>query len=164
VLPSAADDKPVPLLTTPFAERGPQISPDGKWLAYSSDETGTLEVYVRSFPRGDGKWQVSTDGGVDVRWRGDSKELFYASRLQLGSLMAVDVNAAGSTLSIGTPHKLFDLTLFSFMHPGVPGTPRFAVSRNGQRFLMPTSPRATTFSDPTSAPIGVLNWAAGLQK
>lgn len=155
----------MPLLTTPFQERNPQISPDGRWLAYSSDETGTPEVYVRPFPSGGGKWQVSTAGGLEPRWRGDSKELFYADRMQLGSLMAVDVNVVGQEFSAGTPRKLFDWSLLTMSHPGPFGMLRFGVSRDGQRFLMAVNPRSVTFNESTSMPIAVvMNWAAGLRK
>ena len=74
--------KPVPFLTTPFFERHAQLSPDGKWMAYVSNESGIYDVYVQSFPAGGGKWQVSTGGGVEPRWRHDGKELFYLARQQ----------------------------------------------------------------------------------
>ena len=150
-----------PLLETPFQESTPQVSPDGRWLAYTSDETGSAEVYVRPFPSGDGKWQVSTTGGTEPRWRGDSKELFYFEREQLGSLMSVDVNVVGAALSAGSPHKLFNPSALGVVHPGATGIFRYAVSRDGQRILLPVNPRSTTFSATTSSPAVVrLNWAA----
>jgi len=76
VLPLSRDRKAIPLLQTPFRETHGQISPDGKWLAYSSNEAGRNEVYVQPFPAGVGKWQVSTNGGVFPRWRRDGRELF----------------------------------------------------------------------------------------
>jgi Tol biopolymer transport system component len=63
VLPLAGDRKPIPFLQSPIAESWPQISPDGKWIAYSSNETGRYEIYARPFPSGEGKWQISTSGG-----------------------------------------------------------------------------------------------------
>lgn len=76
-VPVAGDKKPAPFLQTPANERHPQLSPDGKWLAYESNETGRFEIYLKPFPEGPGKWQISTDGGTVARWRGDSKELYF---------------------------------------------------------------------------------------
>ena len=165
MLPLSGDRKAVALLNSRFQERFPQISPDGKWLAYSSDEGGTSELYIRPFPNGDGKWQISTAGGWEPRWRGDSRELFYADSAQLGSMMAVDLNGAGAALSFGAPRKLFDMTARTVAHPGAEGYMRFAVSDDGHRFLIPTNTRGATFGDSTSPPIAVVvNWAAALQK
>jgi tricorn protease-like protein len=163
-LPLAGDRKPVPLLTTRFQERNPQLSPDGKWLAYSSDESGVPELYVRPFPAGDGKWQISTAGGWEPRWRGDSRELFYADRAQQGAIMSVDITGTGSAFSFSSPRKLFDMVALTSAHPGSSAM-RYAVTRDGQRFLIPVIPRAATFSDATSPPIAVVvNWAAALGK
>jgi Tol biopolymer transport system component len=81
-----------------------QISPDGKWVAYQSNETGDWEVYVTTFPGASGKWQVSRGGGTEPRWRGDGKEMFYIG--PHGELTAVEVNSGGS-FSAGVPMKLF---------------------------------------------------------
>ncbi len=109
VLPAAAgtpsDSKPVPYLQGPYNEQQGQFSPDGQWIAYASDETGSFEVYVQSFPAGAGKFRVSTDGGSQPRWRRDGKELFFISAT--ARLMAVDVKTAPSFES-GTPQELFD--------------------------------------------------------
>ena len=165
MLPLAGDRKPVPVINSRFHERFAEISPDGKWLAYTSDENGMSEVYIRPFPKGDGKWQISTAGGWDPRWRGDSKELFFENRVQLSSMMAVDVNSAGSALSFKSPRRLFDMTTLGRPHPGAGDAPRYAVSHDGQRFLIRTNPRATTFADSSSSSIAVVvNWAAALQK
>ena len=99
MVPLDGRGKPTRLLGSDFQEFLPALSPDGKWLAYVSSETGRPEVYVRSFPDDDGKWQVSTAGGTEPRWRGDSKELFYLERAQLGSLMSVGVSTAGGALA-----------------------------------------------------------------
>ena len=88
-------------LSTPFIEVEPQLSSDRRWLAYTSDESGNLEVYVRSFPAGDGKWQVSTAGGRQPRWRSDHQELFYQA--PDGTLMAVPVTG-GFDLHRPPPH------------------------------------------------------------
>ena len=153
--------KPSPFANTPFNESHGQISPDGKWLAYHSTESGTSEVYVRPFPAGPGKWQVSTGGGVFARWRGDGRELFYMSSASTGKLMAVDVKSTGTTLEAGTPKALFDTGYINLLHTGNYHT--YAVSPDGQRFLIPRPPASSTV-DSGSAPIAVvLNWAAGIR-
>jgi Tol biopolymer transport system component len=120
-----------PLLNTKANESNGQISPDGKWVAYASDESGAWEVYVTSFPGGAGKWQVSRGGGSEPRWRGDGKELFYIA--PTGMLMAVPVNAQ-SDFATGTPAPLFQI------HGRAPisSTDIFTydVTRDGQRFLV----------------------------
>ena len=100
LLSLAEGPKAEPLLQEPTVERHGQISPDGKWLAYMSRETGTNEIYVRGLPPVAGKWAVSTGGGTVPRWRGDGRELFY---LAGGKLMAVDVSAEGIAFETGTP-------------------------------------------------------------
>jgi Tol biopolymer transport system component len=80
----------------------------GKWLAYDSNETGRPEVYVRPFPTGAGKWQVSTSDGFSPRWRRDGRQLFYMDALSGGKLMAVDVKASGFKFEAGTPKARFD--------------------------------------------------------
>jgi Tol biopolymer transport system component len=81
--------KPFPVVKTPFDEQGAQFSPDGRWIAYQSNESGRNEIYVQSFPGSGNRSPVSTDGGTQVRWGRDGKELFYISRH--GQLMAVPV-------------------------------------------------------------------------
>jgi len=71
------DRKPYAFLSTPFNEQGGVFSPDGRWVAYQSNESGRDEIYVRPFPGPGGQWQVSTAGGSDPRWRPDGKELYY---------------------------------------------------------------------------------------
>ncbi len=71
------DRKPIPILATRFDESVASLSPDGKWLAYISNETGVSQVYVRPYPAGNGKWQISTETGLEPRWSGDGKTLFY---------------------------------------------------------------------------------------
>jgi len=83
-----------------------QVSPDGKWAAYASDESGDWEIYATTFPGGTGKWQVSRGGGTEPRWRGDGKEIFYIG--PTGMLMAVPVNDIG-TFSTGSPAPLFQI-------------------------------------------------------
>ena len=76
-VPVTGDKKPIPILQSQFAEVFPQVSPDGKWLAYQSNETGRPEIYIKPFPDGPGKWQVSIDGGQLPRWRGDGKRTVF---------------------------------------------------------------------------------------
>jgi serine/threonine protein kinase/Tol biopolymer transport system component len=159
---NAADTKPVPLLRTTFNEDFGQISSDGKWLAYMSNETGRAEVYVQPFPTGSGKWQVSTNGGTFPRWRRDGRELFYMDRTSAGKMIAVDVNGTASVFVAGSPKELFDSGYLNLGHTA-PYLP-FAVSADGQRFLIPRGEGLST-ADAISSPIAVvLNWDAGLKK
>jgi Tol biopolymer transport system component len=80
ILPLEGDRKPRPFLRTPFSENYPQISPDGKWIAYESNESGRFEVFVQPFPSGGRKWQASTDGGKSAHWSRDGRSLFYRNR------------------------------------------------------------------------------------
>ena len=77
LLPLAADHTPVPLIRTEFEEGVGSVSPDGRWIAYVSNETGRREIYARPFPSGDRRWQVSVDGGFEPQWRRDGRELFF---------------------------------------------------------------------------------------
>jgi eukaryotic-like serine/threonine-protein kinase len=158
VLPLFGEHKPFAFLKTDFMETQARFSPDGHWMAYVSDESGKDEVYISSFPEASGKVLVSTNGGVQPRWRGDGKELFY---LELDrKLMAVPVKE-GSALEVGSPKSLFD---FSFSPRfGFDGNPyayyQYDVTADGQRFLLTTPP------ENASLPVTVvLNWTAGLKK
>jgi eukaryotic-like serine/threonine-protein kinase len=102
----ATEGEPTRFLTSKGSETNGQISPDGAWVAYASDESGAWEIYVTSFPGAAGKWQVSRGGGSEPRWRGDGKELFYIA--PSGMLMAVPVNAAG-IFATGPPTPLFQI-------------------------------------------------------
>ena len=157
------DKKPVPFLQSPFNERDPQISPNGKWIVYASDETGRSEIYVRPFPTGEGKWQISSKGGYYPRWRRDGKELFYLETIASPrNLISVKVNPTGPTFEYGDPTALFD-SLFANAGHGTPYQP-FAVSPDGQRFLIPR-PEGVDEQGTAPTPITVvLNWAAELKK
>jgi len=104
VLPMDGDRKPRPFLQTRFNETSPAFYPDGRWLAYSSDETGQFEVYVVPFPGPGGKWQVSTGGGAGPRWAGDGRELFYRAG---DKMMVVEVETR-PTFRVGIPKALFE--------------------------------------------------------
>jgi len=147
-LPLEGDRKLVPVLTTEFSERGSRLSPNGRWLAYCSDDSGRFEVYVRRFPVTEEKWQVSTRGGIWPYWRGDGKEIYYVGLDAV--LMAVPISA-GQTFSVGSPESLFQTRLRVWTVPR-----QYVASRDGQRFLMiyPTQ-------DPATSPMNVLlNWQA----
>ena len=107
MLPLEGDRKPSVFLQTPFQETSPQISPDGRWVAYTSDESGRLEVYVRPFPGPGGKWQVSTDGGSEVAWSPKGNELFYRTGARKEKMMVVDYQTQ-PTFSAGKPRLLFE--------------------------------------------------------
>src|SRR5205807_4912582 len=105
VLPLAGDRQPFLFLQTPFTEASASFSPDGRWIAYQSDDQGLSEVYVQTFPASGSKWQISTDTGAFPIWRKDGKELFYVTQ---GALMAVEVKP-GNSFEAGVPKMLFDL-------------------------------------------------------
>jgi Tol biopolymer transport system component len=159
VLPFAGDKKPVPFLRTEFDERDGHFSPDGHWVAYTSNESGRNEIYVRAFAPDSlaaptdagGKWLISTDGGTDPRWRGDGKELYY--RGTGGRLMAVEI-ATNPTIRAGIPQVLFVVP----SEGGPAQGSRWDVTADGKRFLIPVGESTTTPF------IVVQNWQAGLKK
>ena len=156
VLPLTGDRKPIPFLRTAFDERSGQFSPDGHWIAYTSDESGSDEIYVREFSSGfaqgsqdaAGKWLISKGGGTDPRWRGDGKELFYVA--SHGQLMSVDISAK-PLFEAGAPKPMFQLP------PGFNGG---EVTADGRRFLIGV-PVAQSSSVPFTV---VLNWQTTLKK
>src|SRR5207237_4846325 len=105
ILPLFGDRKPFPIVQSSSNQDESRFSFDGKWLAYNSNESGTWQVYVVSFPAADQKRQISIDGGVQPRWRRDGKELYYLDIN--GKLMAADI-AAGAKIEPGIPRVLFD--------------------------------------------------------
>jgi serine/threonine protein kinase/Tol biopolymer transport system component len=156
VLPLTGTRKPAPYLQTPFNERHGRFSPDGRWIAYVSDESGRPEIYIQAFPAssGDsGKTSVSRDGGDEPHWRRDGKELFYLSLD--GKLMAVDL-AVSPVLKVGIPKPLFQAPGLSPTTSASSGR-GWDVTADGQRFLINT-PAATAVSEPVTV---VLNWQSG---
>jgi Tol biopolymer transport system component len=151
VLPLDSDQKPVPFLITEFNERNAHFSPDGHWVAYTSDESGQDEVYVRSFSMNSagttvevsGKWPISNGRGTDPRWRGDGRELFYRS--PDGRVMAVEI-ATKPAFRAGSPQSLGTLT------------GAWDPAADGKRFLALASK-----SGPQPYTV-VLNWQAALKK
>ena len=126
-----AGGEPTRFLTDATSETNGQISPDGKWVAYASDESGNWEIYVTTFPGAAGKWQVSRGGGTEPRWRGDGGEIFYIA--PTGMLTAVSVNSA-STFVTGTPAPLFQIR----GRAPISSTDVFSydAAKDGKRFLV----------------------------
>jgi Tol biopolymer transport system component len=153
---SIAERRATPILQTVYAEAFGAVSPDGKWLAYQSDESETNEIYVQPFVPGSSdtkrRWQVSSDGGALPRWRGDGGELFYMAKD--GALMAVATQAGGGEFQAGQPHVLFRTR-------PLPSAPYnlFDVTPDGQRFLVNLPMEWSS-----AAPIKVaMNWASRLR-
>jgi eukaryotic-like serine/threonine-protein kinase len=144
-----------PLLQAKWTVRNAQFSPDGRWVAYASNETGSLEIYVSAFPSVNGKWLVSSGGGQEPRWRQDGKELFYVSAD--GKMMAVTVTAgvsfeAGSPVALFQTHRRQPLSYSDVFS--------YDVSGDGQRFLI-----ATKMDEANAAPLSIhLNWASEMEK
>lgn len=132
-----------------FGARGAQFSPNGRYVAYQSHESGRYEIYVQTFPAAGGKWQISTDAAIEPMWRHDGKELFYLTHDD--RVMAVDVNS-GPQFQAGIPHELFQTPIVN----GLFWRNRYVVSADGQRFLI-LSP---TTNDQTIPITVVLNWPA----
>lgn len=153
ILPMFGDRKPFVFLNTPFQENQGRFSPNGRWLAYESNESGTAQIYVRPFPPAGGQWMVSTNGGVQPRWRADGKELFYIAADR--KLMVADVKEDDGTVTFGSPKPLFETRTI----PGFPGN-IYDVSRDGQRFVI-----ITPIEEASPSPLTViLNWTVGLKK
>lgn len=129
---SVADQKATPLLQTPFSEQTGRLSPDRRWLAYVSDESGRPEVYVRPFGGSGRSWQISSTGGDEPEWRLDGEELFYISPDK--KLMVVPLETRPSTLVPGAARELFDVP---FHDPSFVRT-HYSVTPDGQRFLVIT--------------------------
>jgi dipeptidyl aminopeptidase/acylaminoacyl peptidase len=154
VLPLSGERKLIPLFQTEFNEVQGQFSPDARWVAYASNESGRLEIYVQSFPPGRGKWQISTNGGAQPQWRRDGRELFYMSGDL--KLMAVEIRAAPNRFEASLPRPLFNLHIVTL--PVVRN--HYAVSADGQRFLVNTLVEESAPSPLTV----VMNWTADLKK
>jgi eukaryotic-like serine/threonine-protein kinase len=153
ILPLTGDRKPFPLIHSQFGNMSSAISPDCKWVAYVSIETGQREVYVTHFPDATRRYRVSTQGGTLPRWRGDGRELFYAWR---NSILAVSVDEKPDSISLGTPHTIISASNYGASAP----INYFDVRANGQRFLMTeaNSPKGIV---PLTL---VTNWDAALKK
>ena len=156
VLPMSEDRKPLPFLKTAFSEGYSKVSPDGRWVAYRSNESGSYELYVVPFPNPDKKWLVSTAGANFPRWRADGKEIFYVA--PDNKLMAAAVNDQGASFEVGEVRPLFEIP----PKPSVVSTFqgwRYDVSADGRRFLVDV-PMGEAATPPLTV---VLNWAAALR-
>ncbi|MEX2270227.1 MAG: protein kinase [Vicinamibacterales bacterium] len=136
VLGMAGGGRPAPYLARPYVQGQGQFSPDGRWVAYMSDESGRPEVYVEPFPARGGRTQISADGGAQPRWRADGRELFYIGLN--GEVMAAPVEIRAGSLSSGTPSMLFTerslrISNSAFFYGGAAN---YDVTRDGQRLLI----------------------------
>ena len=154
LLPQFGDRKPIPFEQSTFMEVAGRFSPDGRHIAYASDESGRFEIYVQPFPPSGSKWRVSNNGGFEPRWSRDGKELFYLALD--GTLTAVPLNAS-ATFDSGHPQPLFQ-TRVPFL--GSVYRSQYEVVGDGRRFLVNTLDDGAGFSPITV----VLNWTAGLKK
>jgi Tol biopolymer transport system component/predicted Ser/Thr protein kinase len=157
-VPVSEERKIEPFLATSFSEYQGRFSPDGRFVAYVSDETGRLEVYVRAFPAGAERWQISAAGGWFPEWRRDGRELYYLS--SRSEMMAAEVRPAGSRLVFGSPRRLFETTLPRLSQSlSSVNNHLYMVTADGQRFLV-----MAPVTDPAQDRIAVIvNWAAALK-
>ena len=159
------DKVPVPLIQSPFFKRNVESSPDGRWIAYETNESGTTEIVIQPFPEPGGeKWAVSSGGGYEPEWRSDGKELFYLTGG--GTLMAVDIES-GETLKVGTPQRLFEtgIDVYAQFAAQLAGVAFFDPSSDGQRFLI-DSPVVTSQNASAGPKLikVMLDWTADLAK
>ena len=152
VLPLFGDGKPFPIVQTNFDDGYSQISPDGKWMAYQTNESGRREIYITAFPGGGAKWQVSTGGGTSAKWRRDGKEIFFLDPAD--KIVAVDVNASGGAVQLGVPHELFQTVGIQREYGP------FDVTADGKKFLV----NSGNLKEGTEPMTLVLNWPAELKK
>ena len=152
VLPTTEDKRPIPVVRSPFMDIQARFSPNGRYIAYVSNESGEYQVYIQGFPNPGKRWQISTSRSFMPRWRHDGKELFFLSgAANLRDAMAVDIKLSNDgVLSPGVPHKLFDVSASA-----APGD--WDVTPDGQRFLVHTMPVGEGFVPLTV----ILNWANG---
>ena len=161
LLPMIGDRTPIPVTRTAFQENHSRFSPDGRWISYQSDQSGRWEIYIRSFvpPRSNAGvassavYQVSRDGGQRAQWRQDGKELTYVGADNV--VMAVDVTAATSQVTVGPPRALFRLPVF------FEGFPRLDMRKDGQRFLIKVPART---GDVRGSITVTTNWQAALRR
>ena len=155
VVPLKGDKKPWPLLATKFDEYQATLSPNGKWLAYISNESGTYQVYVLPFPKGEGKWQVSTEEGYEPHWSRDGKNLFYAAPSKQ-TIMAASIEGSTSIV-IGKPRVAFTGYHALNSDSGI----SYDIAPDEQHFL---TPRGKEGDDSFTRIHVVLNWFDDLQR
>ena len=148
------------LVSTPFNEQNGTISPDGRWLAYESDESGQFEIYVRPFPDvNSGLWPVSTGGGMQASWAPDGRGLFYLK--PDGVLMSVQVEP-GATWKASAPVKIVESRYFFGSPTGLFNRP-YDVSKDGKRFLMVKSQQGSDQNSPPPQIVVVQHWLEELK-
>ena len=154
-----ASRKTTPLLTTPFNEGGLQFSPNGKWIVYSSDESGRNEIYLQQFPDSTGKWIVSRGGGMMPAWSADGRQIYYISPER--KMMSVPVSL-GTSFDAGMPVALFDAHVRQISTAAVVTVPlrQFAVTRDGSKFLL----NRVVGEEGTRPMTLVQNWSSGLER
>jgi dipeptidyl aminopeptidase/acylaminoacyl peptidase len=168
LLPLTGDRTPVPLARSPFTEAGGVVSPDGRWMAYLSNESGSRQIYIQAFPSGARKQAISTAlGAIQPLWRRDGKELFWVeiggrlTEAQEYRFMAVDVKSDGAGFEAGAPRPLFTTVMMPGAGDGNAGFPfsTVDVSADGQRFLVSRpSPASGGAPDAPAAITVVINW------
>jgi dipeptidyl aminopeptidase/acylaminoacyl peptidase len=154
VLPLFGDKKPFAFVKTLFEERVAEFSPDGKWIAYQSNDSGRFQIYVQPFPGPGGKFQISSNGGVQPRWNKNGKEIFYVSLDS--NMMAASVKLSpGGALETATPAALFPVRIAGGpLGPAVNSNQQYAVSSDGERFLVNLAA-----DEGTTSPITLIyNW------
>jgi serine/threonine protein kinase len=154
ILPLVGDRKPFAMVQAEFAATNPRISPDCRWMAYISAEPGQPQIYVTSFPDGKRRYQATTAGGTNPRWRADGQELFFM--LPDGKLQSVSVQEAGQELRLGSPHTLFAA------HGIANRLSPYDAQADGQRFLISGGAEPVTMNQ--TALTLVANWDAELKK
>jgi Tol biopolymer transport system component len=153
-LPMFGEAKPFPYVSAPGDQGFAQFSPDGKWSAYASSETGRMEIYVVPFPWTGAKWQISANGGTRPRWRRDGKEIVFEVPGS-GKVMAAQVNGHGSNFEPGEVRLLFEGTN---LPPNNAGS-QWSLTSDGQRLL------AITMGQTGLAPLNVIqNWTSELKR
>jgi eukaryotic-like serine/threonine-protein kinase len=156
LLPMPGPARPIPYVVAAGLQRHGRFSPDSRWVAYTSDESGRQEIYVQALASTGGKWQVSMGGGDQASWRGDGKELFYLNA-EL-DLMAVDVKSS-ETFESGTPRPLFRIHSPDVVGlRGVHGL--YVPAPDGKRFLV----NSRVEGAPAPPIVVVLNWTVLLKK
>jgi serine/threonine protein kinase/Tol biopolymer transport system component len=159
VLPLSGERKPFPFLaTSSFTYAQSRISPDGKWLAYYSNESGRNEVYVQNFPVASAKYQISNEGGFSSRWRRDGKEIYYVS--PEGKLVAVPVRTTEKNIEVGAPSVLFEVGASTPLGSGYGTRQQYDVTADGQRFIV-NVPAEQTVESPLTV---ISNWPATIKR
>ena len=139
------------------------LSPDGRWLAYATDESGVFEIFVQPYPNlSQGKWQISARGGTEPRWRSDGKELFFIAPGGTLTAVAVDADPSAGTLSLGTPVQLFRAPLAGSPNREVG---HYAADADGQRFLIRVDVESTSAGNAADSPVHVIvNWQSSISR